>query len=101
LGDPRCRQFDEGQCSYGPYCNFLHVKKVRRSLQKDIEKRYKKKEKKERSRSRSRSPRRRSRSVKLLIGVDCHRLARSAGVEWYMHVTILTKVWRFEWANGR
>lgn len=36
----RCRQYDEGGCKYGPYCNFMHVKKIGRTLAKDLEKRF-------------------------------------------------------------
>jgi hypothetical protein len=36
----RCRQFDEGGCKYGPYCNFMHIKKIGRSLARDLEKRF-------------------------------------------------------------
>jgi splicing factor U2AF 35 kDa subunit len=53
--EARCRQFDEGQCSYGPYCNFLHVKKIGSGLRRELEKRSKKKKNRSRSRSRDRS----------------------------------------------
>jgi splicing factor U2AF subunit len=34
--EARCRQFDEGVCGRGAYCNFMHIKKVPRSLMRDL-----------------------------------------------------------------
>ena len=34
--EARCRQFDEGTCGRGAYCNFMHIKKVPRSLVRDL-----------------------------------------------------------------
>ncbi|KAJ1434698.1 hypothetical protein B484DRAFT_417361 [Ochromonadaceae sp. CCMP2298] len=39
--EARCRQFDEGTCARGPYCNFMHVcepsSELRRHLQKEFD----------------------------------------------------------------
>lgn len=35
--DPRCRQYEEGNCERGGFCNFLHLKYVSRSLRNDLE----------------------------------------------------------------
>ncbi|KAF1330175.1 Splicing factor u2af 35 kda subunit, partial [Globisporangium splendens] len=32
--EARCRQFDEGTCNRGGYCNFMHIKTVPRSMQR-------------------------------------------------------------------
>ncbi len=32
--EARCRQFDEGTCKRGPYCNFLHVCEPSKELRK-------------------------------------------------------------------
>jgi splicing factor U2AF 35 kDa subunit len=36
--EARCRQFDDAICSYGGYCNFLHVREPGRPLRKWLEK---------------------------------------------------------------
>ena len=36
--ESRCRQFDEGTCSRGGYCNFMHVREPSRDLRKHLEK---------------------------------------------------------------
>jgi len=67
--EARCRQFDEGNCSRGGYCNFMHLRQVPRHLQREIKEAAREWRKRYRSRSRSRSrdrgrkdDRRRSRS---------------------------------------
>ncbi|KAF1776353.1 Nucleotide-binding alpha-beta plait domain [Phytophthora cactorum] len=35
--EARCRQFDEGTCNRGGYCNFMHIKTVSRSMQRELE----------------------------------------------------------------
>lgn len=80
FSEARCRQFDDGECKRGGYCNFMHLKHVSRHLRKLLRENSRKhskssrgddKDKKRRSRSRSRgrdrdkdkrSRRRRSRS---------------------------------------
>eukprot|EP01098_Paradermamoeba_levis_P004135 TRINITY_DN1797_c0_g1_i3.p1 TRINITY_DN1797_c0_g1~~TRINITY_DN1797_c0_g1_i3.p1 ORF type:complete len:300 (+),score=48.43 TRINITY_DN1797_c0_g1_i3:493-1392(+) len=59
--EARCRQYDLGECQRGGYCNFMHLKKVNRSLYKKLFGN-RRKRRSSRSRSKSRSPRRRSRS---------------------------------------
>merc|ERR1740117_866091 len=34
FSEARCRQFDEGSCQRGGYCNFMHLKRVPRHLRK-------------------------------------------------------------------
>lgn len=34
--EARCRQFDEAKCSRGAYCNFMHIKYVSRSFQREL-----------------------------------------------------------------
>lgn len=36
--EARCRQFDEGTCVRGPYCNFMHVREPSRACKKYLEK---------------------------------------------------------------
>ena len=36
--EARCRQYDEGTCSRGPYCNFMHVKEPSRDLRRYLDK---------------------------------------------------------------
>ena len=36
--EARCRQYDEGTCDRGPYCNFMHVRQPCRELQEHLEK---------------------------------------------------------------
>lgn len=36
--EARCRQFDEGTCTRGPYCNFMHVCEPSAALRKYLEK---------------------------------------------------------------
>lgn len=52
--EARCRQFDEGTCNRGGYCNFMHIKTVSRSMQRELERMFNR-HGKSRSRSRSRS----------------------------------------------
>ena len=65
----RCRQHDESECTRGARCNFMHIKRVSRSLLSDL--RYDNRRRRDRSRSsdsessyasrsRSRSPARRN-----------------------------------------
>jgi splicing factor U2AF subunit len=35
--EARCRQFDEGTCMRGPYCNFMHVREPSSSLRKHLQ----------------------------------------------------------------
>ncbi|GMF09299.1 unnamed protein product [Phytophthora lilii] len=58
--EARCRQFDEGTCNRGGYCNFMHIKTVPRSMQRELERMFNrgrrdKSRSKSKSRSRSRS----------------------------------------------
>ncbi|CAI5727258.1 unnamed protein product [Hyaloperonospora brassicae] len=54
--EARCRQFDEGTCNRGGYCNFMHIKTVPRAMQRELEKTFNRgRREKSRSRSRSRS----------------------------------------------
>jgi len=39
-----CRQFQDNTCTRGGYCNFMHLKAIKRSLRKKMFDRYKKKE---------------------------------------------------------
>jgi splicing factor U2AF subunit len=34
--EARCRQFDENTCGRGAYCNFMHIKKVPRSMMREL-----------------------------------------------------------------
>jgi splicing factor U2AF subunit len=36
--EARCRQFDEGTCARGPYCNFMHVCEPSRELRRHLQK---------------------------------------------------------------
>jgi len=60
--EARCRQFDEGVCSRGGHCNFMHLKKIPRKLKHKLygreRSRSKSRDRDERSgrRDRSRSP---------------------------------------------
>ncbi|UKJ88988.1 U2 snRNP auxiliary factor [Theileria orientalis] len=63
--EARCRQFVEGQCRRGGYCNFMHIKHVPRSLRRKLMKRmyeefpeYKRRSPRGSHRNRSRSPQR-------------------------------------------
>jgi splicing factor U2AF subunit len=73
--DAKCRQYEEGSCSRGGYCNFMHLKYVSRSFKKSLMRQMyedhpeflqKKKERdsERRNKSPEKSPRRRSRSPK-------------------------------------
>jgi len=69
FGEARCRQFDEGHCARGGYCNFMHLRHVPRHLKKELHRLARKARHKrkygDRSRSRSRdrpADRRKSRS---------------------------------------
>lgn len=53
--EARCRQFDEGTCNRGGYCNFMHIKTVPRSMQRELEKMFNRGHARDKSRSRSRS----------------------------------------------
>ena len=35
--EARCRQYDEGTCSRGGYCNFMHIREPSRELRKHLE----------------------------------------------------------------
>ena len=34
--EARCRQYDEGACDRGGYCNFMHLKHISRSFKKSL-----------------------------------------------------------------
>lgn len=36
--EARCRQYDEGNCGRGGYCNFMHIREPSRDLRKHLEK---------------------------------------------------------------
>lgn len=36
--EARCRQFDEGTCARGPYCNFMHIREPSPELRKHLQK---------------------------------------------------------------
>jgi len=38
--EARCRQFDDGNCERGPYCNFMHVREPSRDLAKYLDGQY-------------------------------------------------------------
>lgn len=59
--EAQCRQFDLGECTRGAFCNFVHMKKPTRELQRKLFAAQRETYHKSRDRSRSRS-RRRSRS---------------------------------------
>jgi len=59
--EARCRDFDEGHCKRGDYCNFMHIRRVPKHLRKKLRKLRRKAEERERSESRSRSRSRRRR----------------------------------------
>ncbi|KAJ0405004.1 hypothetical protein P43SY_004921 [Pythium insidiosum] len=52
--EARCRQFDEGTCTRGGYCNFMHIKTVSRSMQRELERLYNRGKGSKRAGSRSR-----------------------------------------------
>ncbi|KJE88885.1 small nuclear RNA auxiliary factor 1 [Capsaspora owczarzaki ATCC 30864] len=56
-----CRQYDIGQCKFGGFCNFMHIKPISKELRREIygPSRDHRRRESSRSRSRSRSPRRR------------------------------------------
>jgi splicing factor U2AF subunit len=59
--EARCRNFDEGECSRGPFCNFIHMKtlsKFVKSEMKEAARVFRRKARGRKRRSRSRSPRR-------------------------------------------
>ena len=35
--EARCRQYDEGNCDRGGYCNFMHLKHISRSFKKSLQ----------------------------------------------------------------
>lgn len=39
--EARCRQFDEGSCARGGFCNFMHVREPSRELRKHLERVFK------------------------------------------------------------
>lgn len=61
--EARCRQFDEGTCNRGGYCNFMHIKTVPRSMERELQRMFNRPRDKSRSRSKSKS-RSRSKSRK-------------------------------------
>ncbi len=36
FGEARCREYDEGSCTRGGYCNFLHFKHISRSFKQSL-----------------------------------------------------------------
>lgn len=55
--EARCRQFDEGTCNRGGYCNFMHIKTVPRAMQRELEDMFNRGNRvREKGRSRSPSP---------------------------------------------
>ncbi len=56
--DARCRQYEEGKCTRGGYCNFMHLKKVSPQLQRHLLRLI---EKQRKARARERDDRRRDR----------------------------------------
>ena len=38
--EARCRQYDEGTCQRGPYCNFMHVREPCKDLRRHLQKEY-------------------------------------------------------------
>lgn len=92
FSEARCRQFDEGECKRGGYCNFMHLKHVSRHSRKLLREHSRKNSGKDsssrrrkRSRSRSRGrDKRRSRSRSRSRGKDKDKkddLARSDSAE--------------------
>lgn len=53
--EARCRQFDEGTCNRGGYCNFMHIKTVPRSMERELERMFNRPRSRDKSRSKSRS----------------------------------------------
>jgi len=71
FNEARCRQFDEGTCNRGGYCNFMHLRRIPQHLRRELRRKARKarersgsrdKDKKKSSRRDSRDRDRRSRS---------------------------------------
>lgn len=62
--EARCRQFDDGTCNRGGYCNFMHIKTIPRGLMREFEELYNTKKQASSSSSRSRSPRKKKKKSK-------------------------------------
>lgn len=56
--EARCRQFDEGTCNRGGYCNFMHIRTVSPSMEAELQRIFNRgrRSKRNKSRSPSRSP---------------------------------------------
>jgi len=73
FNEARCRQFDEGTCNRGGYCNFMHLRRIPQHLRRELRRKARKARERSGSRDRKKSSRKDSRER------DRRSRSRSAG----------------------
>jgi len=61
FNEARCRQFDEGTCNRGGYCNFMHLRRIPQHLRRELRRKARKARERSGSRDRKKSSRKDSR----------------------------------------